>query len=83
MEKKCVDNEGEFVDKQFQLCKGCTCDVCKIHYNCNNSFKKYYSHTDIRNVLPLHRMLQSQEISTRNAVMIKQGTAADHTCGTD
>jgi hypothetical protein len=33
--KKCVDNEGDFVGKESQLCKGCTPDICKFHYNCS------------------------------------------------
>jgi histone-lysine N-methyltransferase SETMAR len=31
--KKCVENEGDFVEKKSQLCKGCTHDIRKFHYN--------------------------------------------------
>jgi hypothetical protein len=36
--KKCVDNDGDFVEKQSQLCQGCTHDIRKCHYNRNYSF---------------------------------------------
>jgi hypothetical protein len=37
MWKNHVDN-GDSVEKQSLLCKGCTHDLCKFHYNCNYSF---------------------------------------------
>jgi hypothetical protein len=49
---------------------------------CEKQNRRRHFHTDLRNVLPLHCMLQSQEISTRNTVMIRQEKAADHKCGT-
>ena len=46
--KKCIDNEGNFVDKKWQLCNRCAHDICKFNYNYNYSFWKKrgnYFHT--------------------------------------
>jgi len=32
------DNERDFVEKYSQLWKAYTHDICKFHYNCNNTF---------------------------------------------
>ena len=31
--QNCADN-GEFVEKQSQICKGCAHELCKFYYNC-------------------------------------------------
>jgi hypothetical protein len=43
--EKGVDNEGNFVEKLYQLCKGRAHVICKFHYNCDYSFwEKNMSH---------------------------------------
>ena len=37
---KCVDNEGDFVEKLFKFCKGCTQDTSKFNYKFNHSARK-------------------------------------------
>ena len=36
--ENCVENEIDFLEKESELCKGCTHDKCKCHYSCNSNF---------------------------------------------
>ena len=52
--KNYVDSDGDFVEIWPQLCKTCTHDMCKFHYNCSYSFlgknRRHYSLIDFCNI---------------------------------